>query len=185
MAWTRPPVGGKLECQQGEPAARPWRPRLPHSSAGTTVYSVPAGRGWGTPSDQERPSLCEGVKWKELVTRACRGTDSRRTRARWSKTTVGLKPSHPAEWTTQLTRPVAGVWPTRRGPGWTRLEAWWAVCPSLDGGPHCPQPSPQEAWHVVSAAGSSGPPGRPTSILPPPQPAPSFLESAGSPSSGQ
>ena len=72
MAWTRPPVGGKLECQQGEPAAWP----LPHSSAGMAVYSVPAGRGRGTPSDQERPSLCEGVTWKELVTRACRGTDS-------------------------------------------------------------------------------------------------------------
>ena len=58
-----------------------WKAGIP--AGGACSLALASLLGWdgcvlsrGTPSDQERPSLCEGVTWKELVTRACRGTDS-------------------------------------------------------------------------------------------------------------
>ena len=64
-------MGGKLGCQQGEPAARPWRPRLPHSSAGVAVYSALAGRGGRHPQIRDAPVCMRVWIWKEPVTRAC------------------------------------------------------------------------------------------------------------------
>lgn len=71
VAWTRCPMGGKLGCQQGEPAARPWRPRLPHSSAGVAVYSALAGWGGRHPQIRDAPVCMRVWIWKEPVTRAC------------------------------------------------------------------------------------------------------------------
>lgn len=68
VAWTRSPMGGKLGCQEGEPAS--W-PHLPHSSAGVAVYSVLAGRGGRHTQIRDTPVCVRVWKWKEPVTRAC------------------------------------------------------------------------------------------------------------------
>lgn len=94
------PAGGRLPCMlvptEGQGPSQCDPPARPAFSL-IQPQCFPAGQLGPVPPTSPRPTLV-----------------GRRTRAGWSKPTVGLGAG---------VLPTTRVWPTRSGPGWTRLEA--------------------------------------------------------------